>query len=50
MKLGANWRELGKYFHKFDAMIGVVLVAGAFYFVWTHWKNRIKHHPSAVGR
>ena len=28
MKLGENWRELGKYFHKFDAVIGVVLVAG----------------------
>jgi membrane protein DedA with SNARE-associated domain len=22
MKLGENWRELGKYFHKFDAVIG----------------------------
>src|SRR5277367_5403376 len=39
MKLGQNWRELGKYFHKFDAVIGVVLVACAVYFVWTHWQN-----------
>ncbi len=23
MKLGENWRELGKYFHKFDAVTGI---------------------------
>ena len=28
MKLGANWRSLGKYFHQLDAVIGVLLVAG----------------------
>ena len=42
MKLGENWRELGKYFHKFDAVIGVVLLAGAAYFVWSHWQNRLR--------
>ena len=42
MKLGENWRELGKYFHKFDAVIGVVLVAGAAWFVWSHWQNRMR--------
>src|SRR4030081_3316330 len=50
MKLGENWRELGKYFHKFDAAIGVVLVAGMAWFVWSHWKHRISSQPSAVGR
>jgi hypothetical protein len=50
MKLGENWRELGKYFHKFDAVVGVVLVVGAAYFVWSHWRNRISSQPSAVGR
>src|SRR6202167_183453 len=34
MKLGENWRELGKYFHQFDAVIGVVLVAGIIRCVW----------------
>src|SRR6202041_3626272 len=34
MKLGENWRALGKYFHQFDAVIVVVLVAGAAWFVW----------------
>jgi len=42
MKLGENWRELGKYFHQFDIVIGVVLLAGAAYFIWTHWQNRMR--------
>ncbi len=42
MKLGENWRSLGKYFHKFDAVIGVVLVAGIAYFLWSHWQNRLR--------
>ena len=41
MKLGENWRELGKYFHQFDAVIGVVIVAGIVWFAWSHWQNRI---------
>ena len=41
MKLAENWRVLGKYFHKFDLVIGVLLVAGVTWFVWSHWKNRM---------
>ncbi|GAC1433080.1 MAG: DedA family protein [Terriglobales bacterium] len=41
MKLGENWRGLGEYFHQFDAVIGVILVAGLIWFVWSRWKNRI---------
>jgi membrane protein DedA with SNARE-associated domain len=41
MKLGENWRELGKYFHQFDTAIGIVLAAGIIRFVWSHWQNRI---------
>jgi membrane protein DedA with SNARE-associated domain len=41
LKLGQNWRELGKYFHQFDAVIGVFLAAGIIWFAWTHWQNRI---------
>jgi len=41
MKLGENWREMGKYFHKFDAAIGLVLLAGMAWFVWSHWQNRL---------
>jgi membrane protein DedA with SNARE-associated domain len=50
MKLGENWRELGKYFHKFDAAIGVTLVAAAVYFIWTHWQNRMSRQASATSR
>ena len=42
MKLGENWRELGKYFHNFDAVVGAVLVVGAVWFVWSHWQNRLR--------
>ncbi len=42
MKLGANWRSLGKYFHQFDAVIGGLLAVGIIWFVWSHWQNRMK--------
>ena len=42
MKLGENWRELGKYLHKFDAVILAALVAGIIWFIWTHWQHRIR--------
>ena len=41
MKLGENWRSLGKYFHQFDAVIGVVLAAGVIWFIWSHWRGRM---------
>src|ERR1700758_4195884 len=47
MKLGENWRELGKYFHKFDAVIGLVLLVGVAWFIWSHWQNRIGNQQSA---
>jgi membrane protein DedA with SNARE-associated domain len=42
MKLGDNWRQLGKYFHQFDVVILTVLIAGFVWFAWTHWKNRMR--------
>jgi membrane protein DedA with SNARE-associated domain len=42
MKLGENWRGLGKYFHKFDAVILAALAVGVLWFVWSHWQNRIR--------
>jgi membrane protein DedA with SNARE-associated domain len=41
-KLGENWNTLGKYFHEFDAVIGAFLVIGVTWFLWSHWKNRVK--------
>jgi hypothetical protein len=31
-------------------VIVAVLVAGAAYFIWIHWHDRIGSQPSAVGR
>ena len=42
MKLGENWRSLGKYFHQFDAIIGVLLLAAIVWFVWSHWQHRLQ--------
>jgi membrane protein DedA with SNARE-associated domain len=42
MKLGENWRSLGKYFHQFDAIIGVLLLAAIAWFIWSHWQHRLQ--------
>lgn len=42
MKAGENWQYLGKYFHRFDAVIGTVIAAGVIWFVWSHWKHRMR--------
>ena len=34
--LGERWPTLGAWFHRFDAVIVTVLVAGAAWFVWSH--------------
>src|SRR5215470_10701403 len=48
MKLGENWRVLGKYFHKFDAVIGAIIVVGLIWFAWSHWQNRLGRQASGV--
>jgi membrane protein DedA with SNARE-associated domain len=35
-KLGDNWNTLGVYFHKFDLVIGIVILAGVVWFVKRH--------------
>jgi membrane protein DedA with SNARE-associated domain len=42
LKLGENWRTLGKYFHQLDLIIGIALAAGIIWFVWSHWQNRMR--------
>jgi membrane protein DedA with SNARE-associated domain len=39
MKLGEHWNTLGTYFHRFDAVIGALIVAGAAWYVWRHLKH-----------
>ncbi len=36
MKLGENWNTLGVYFHRFDALIGAVLLVGVIWYVRRH--------------
>jgi membrane protein DedA with SNARE-associated domain len=39
-KMGDNWDTLGGYFHKFDAVIGVVILIGVIWFVKRHLNIR----------
>ena len=41
-KLGENWRQLGKYFHRFDALILAAIVLGLLWFIRSHWQNRLR--------
>lgn len=39
MVLGQNWQMLKVYFHEFDLVIGVILLAGVIYYIWRHLKK-----------
>jgi membrane protein DedA with SNARE-associated domain len=49
LRLGANWQSLRTYFHRFDAVLGVALGAAVAWFVYTHWKDRLRGEQSGVG-
>lgn len=38
-KLGENWDTLGGYFHKFDLIIGILVILGIAWYVRRHIKN-----------
>jgi membrane protein DedA with SNARE-associated domain len=40
VKLGDNWNTLGVYFHKFDAIIGILVLLGIAWFVKRHLRVR----------
>jgi membrane protein DedA with SNARE-associated domain len=45
MKLGEQWDKdprLKQWFHRLDAVIVLALLAGITWFVWSHWKGRVK--------
>ena len=47
MKLGARWNSdprFKAFFDRFHHGVEAVLVIGAAYFIWTHWKNREQLH------
>ena len=39
---GENWKNISKYFQKFEVAIAALLVAGFAWFVWSHWKHRMR--------
>jgi len=40
MNLGQHWRDLAPYFHRFDNLIGVLLVLGAAVFIYARLRGR----------
>jgi len=38
-KMGENWDTLGEYFHKFDTVIGVLILLGIALYIYRHIKN-----------
>lgn len=40
VKLGENWDSLGPYFHRFDALIGGLLIVGFALYVYRHLRQR----------
>lgn len=47
-KLGDRWQtdpRMKEFFHRFHLGVEAVLLVGAVWFVWTHWKNRTRTEP-----
>jgi membrane protein DedA with SNARE-associated domain len=45
MKLGESWDKdprLKQWFHRLDAVIILLLLAGVVWFIWSHWKGRVR--------
>jgi membrane protein DedA with SNARE-associated domain len=40
IRMGEHWEQLREYFHRFDLVIGLFLVVGLGYFLWSHWPKR----------
>jgi membrane protein DedA with SNARE-associated domain len=48
MKLGGTWNtdpRFKAFFDRFHHAVEVVLLVGILWFVWSHWKNRIRTEP-----
>ncbi len=49
MKLGASWNTDPRFkeiFHRFHLAVELVLLLAIVWFLWTHWKNRIRTDPA----
>ncbi|MEJ2360499.1 MAG: DedA family protein [Gammaproteobacteria bacterium] len=43
LKMGEHWHTLGVYFHRFDFVIALILLAGIVWYVRRHWKHRLAY-------
>lgn len=46
-RMGDKWDTLGVYFHRFDALIGAVILAGIIWWVWRHVKH-VKAYKGSI--
>jgi membrane protein DedA with SNARE-associated domain len=42
MKLGDHWMDIKPYFLQFKEVVLALLLLGVVWFVWTHWKHRVR--------
>jgi hypothetical protein len=45
MKLGERWHSdprLAHWLHRLDAVVLLLLLLGVTWFLWSHWKNRMR--------
>ena len=49
-RLGEHWPTLEVYFHRFDYVIGLLLLAGIAAYIWLHLKNRASEETPAAGK
>jgi len=45
MKLGEQWNKdprLKQWFHRLDAVIVALFLVAVIWFVWSHWKDRVR--------
>ncbi|HYK34607.1 DedA family protein [Alloacidobacterium sp.] len=49
MKLGQAWESDPRFkaaFHRFHLAVEIVIVIGIVWFIWTHWKNRVREQEA----
>jgi membrane protein DedA with SNARE-associated domain len=50
MRLGDHWDNDPRFkeiFHRFHLVVVLLLVAGFAWFVWTHWRGRVRAQEAA---
>lgn len=46
LRLGPRYGVLREYFHRFDLVLGLVIVAAAVWFIHNRWTNRLRPAPA----